>query len=438
MKDQLKAMYKKHRGSALIQTMYIAYRTFIDFYRNTIAAVSLLRWKFKKCKPNRPIRVCFLQQDPNCWNKSKALYELMIANPQFEVMLLCIPDPFGIDTGTTYDYFVTKRYDCIDARIGNGPWSAMENEGEWFDLYSLKPDYVFYQQPYDHYLPTEYRSRVVAKYAKICITPYGFALTKELLSCLNVNFYRSVYCTYAVSETEKMYNEKKFPYSHRMGIRKSKYLGTLVFSEFIQAKERKSPSWGFSVNNFRIMWTPRWTTDEKLGGSNFFRYKDFLLDYAEHNPDVDILLRPHPMAFDNFIRTGQMTQQQVDDYVRRIQSNRNTSLDTEKDYDATFWNCGVLVTDISAIIVEYFVTENPIIFCETEEHGCTYLDFFENILSVCYIARDQQQVEFYLNQLKQGDDPIKEKRKEMIRKLFGEDLTKTADAIVNDLVNDFM
>lgn len=438
MKARLKEIYQQNKDLALIHILYVVYRTVADFWRNTVAAVRLLHWKFEKHETNRPIRVCFLQQDPNCWNKSKALYELMVTDPRFEVNLLCVPDPFDANTGMTYDYFATKQYDCIDARVGNGPWSTMEDEGEWFDLRSLKPDYVFYQQPYDHYLPSAYRSRAVSEYAKICLTLYGLALTKELLSCLEVGFLRRVYCLYAVSEAEREYNENRFQWSHRMGIRKSKYLGTLVFSEFLRAKEQASPSWAFSRNNFRVIWTPRWTTDEKLGGSNFFRYKDFLLDYAEGHADVDILFRPHPMAFDNFVRAGQMTQQEVDAYVSRIQNNSNTSLDVEKNYDASFWRSNVLVTDISAIIVEYFVTGNPIIFCETEKRGCTYLEFFEKILSVCYVAENQQQVEAYLDQLKQGDDPLREQRQEMIHRLFGENLSRTASAIIEDLVKDFV
>jgi len=436
MLQKLKAFYRSHKDAWLIAALHKVYATISGFCRDTGTLFCLLRWKFKKIPADRPIRVCFLQQDPNCWNKSKALYDLLKADDRFAVSLLCVPDPFDPDTASTYRFFAENGYDAIDARVGDGPWQAMENQGQWFDLTSLQPDYVFYQQPYDAYLPKAYQSRRVAKYAKICITPYGFALTKELLVCSEYDFYKRVYCVYSVSQAEQVFNARRFAPSHRLGIRHSKYLGTLVLSDLFSHKAETSPSWVFSKNDFRAIWTPRWTTDPKIGGSNFFRYKDFLPNYAKENPQVDILFRPHPMAFSNFIRNGQMTQQEVDAYVGQIEAGANTALDREKGYDATFWQSSVLITDVSAIIIEYFVTGKPIIFCEAEERTCTYLEFFQKILSVCYVARDEGDVRRYLHQLRTGDDPLQDARTAMIRELFGDNPTGAAKAIAEDLIAD--
>lgn len=437
MLQKLKAFYRAHKNTLLLRTIYAAYAKTLRFCKNTIAAVRLLRWKFVKNEAHRPIRVCFLQQDPNCWNKSKALYNLMLADARFDVSLLCVPDPFDPDTASTYRFFADNGYDAIDARVGDGPWSTMDSRGDWFDLQSLQPDYVFYQQPYDAYLPSAYRSNMVSKYAKICLTPYGFALTQELMECMEYDFFRNVYCVYSVAQAEMQYNAGRFAPSHKMGIRHSKYLGTLVLSDLFSHKDEASPSWEFSKNTFRAIWTPRWSTDPKIGGSNFFRYRELLPDYAKENPTVDILFRPHPMAFSNFIRNGQMTQQEVDTYVGQIEAGANTALDREKGYNATFWQSSVLVTDVSAIIIEYFVTGKPIIFCEAQTRTCSYLAFFEKILSVCYVAKDEQDIRRYLNQLQAGQDPLQDARTAMIRELFGDNLTGTAKAIAEDLIADY-
>ena len=407
------------------------------FPKDVLRAMSLVKWKFRKNETGRPIRVCFLQQDPNCWNKSKALYDLLNQDARFEVSLLCVPDPFDPNTASTYQFFQEKGYDAIDARVGDGPWDTRTSKGSWFDLRSLKPDYVFYQQPYDDYLPKAYRSAVVYRYAKICHTPYGFALLKELLGCMVRDFCRCVYRTYSVSELEQDFNTRRFPISHRLGLRKTVYYSPLVFADFFRQQEADSPSWEFSKNSFRAIWTPRWTTDEKLGGSNFFRYKDVLLSYADSHPDADILMRPHPMAFDNFVSTGQMTPEQVQDYIANCNGRSNTSLDRAKNYDATFWQSSVLVSDVSAVIVEYFVTGKPIIFCPTEKRGSTYLSNFEKICSSCYIAKNQQELTDYLDQLRQGNDPLASKRQQVIRELFGENPTQAPEKIREDLLSDF-
>lgn len=436
MLQKLRTFYHKHKNAPLVRGIYGLYAWSMDFSKSTVAALRLLRWKIKKAPINRPIRVCFLQQDPNCWNKSKALYKHLLADDRFAVTLLCVPDPFDPDTSSTFRFFAENGYNAIDARVGNGPWNAQENLGDWYDLQALQPDYVFYQQPYDAYLPLCYQSKSVSKYAKLCITPYGFALTKELISCMELDFFRRIYCLYAVSETEKAYNTRRFLPSHKLGIRHSKYLGTLVLSDLLSHQQERSPSWDFSQDGFRVIWTPRWSTDPKIGGSNFFRYKDFIPEYARKNPGVDLLFRPHPMAFSNFVRMGQMTQQEVDDYISLIEGGKNTSLDKEKGYDATFWESDVLVTDVSAIIMEYFATGKPIVFCEAKPLTCTYLDFFKDILSVCYIARDENEIAGYLDRLQKGDDPLLQKRQKMIRSFFGENLTATAAAIGEDLLRD--
>lgn len=437
MKEKIKGFYRTHSNNKLLKAMLYIARSCKCSLQNTKAAAALFRWKVRPKKSGKIIRVCFLQQDPNCWNKSKALYEQLKKDSRFQVSLLCVPDPFAADTSSTFRFFSENGYDAIDARIGCGPWDTRSSQGDWFDLASLQPDYVFYQQPYDSYLPYCYRSEQVSRYTKICITLYGIILTRQILSCMEKEFYRNVYRSYAISDTERKFNRSRFPISHFLGIRSTHYFGPLPIVDFLKQKESTSPSWDFSRNQFRVIWTPRWTTDETLGGSNFFRYKDFLPQYAASHPDTDILMRPHPMAFDNFVRTKKMTQDEVDSYVQLCNSATNTSLDTQKNYDATFWQSSVLLTDLSAIIVEYFVTGKPIIFCQTENPSSTFLDFFQQILNVCYIAKDQDDVASYLQQLQSGYDPLQSQRLQVIEKLFGSDLLHIPEMIVNDILKDY-
>lgn len=436
MKSFFKRLYEAHPNNLLLRGLRGIKQVAQTFRPGCAAVLRLLRWKLP-AKRSLPIRVCFIQQDPNCWNKSRALFDLLNADPEFELSLLCVPDPFDQDTSSTLRFYREQGYDAIDARIGDGPWDTQTSQGQWFDIRALKPDYVFYQQPYDHYLPAVYKSSCVSKYAKICLTPYGFSLTEKFLHVVPKAFFRNLYRLYALTEPEKAANLRRFPVSHKLDLRRTFYFSPLVFADFFRSRGKESPSWAFSKNAFRVIWTPRWTTDKVHGGSNFFNYKDLLPAYADQNPDVDILFRPHPMAFDNFVRTGEMTQAEVDAYIREYDSRGNTALDREKSYDATFWESSVLLTDISAIIVEYFVTGKPIIFCDTQNRTNAYLDFFEKILSACYIANNSQDIEKYLTQLKAGIDPLSQKRKQIAIELFGEAPQQAPQKIRQDLLTDF-
>ncbi len=432
--EKLKSFLDRHAENLIVRILRKTLRIGNNVYKDIQAAFYLLRWRRRGVK-NRAVRVCFVQQDPNCWNKSKALYDLLKHDKRFCVSLVCVPDPFDPDTESTYRYFLENGYDnAIDARVGAGPWLVMEGTGEWFDLKELKPDYLFYQQPYNAYLPEAYRSHVVSRYTRICHTPYGFALTKELLRCMERDFCRYVFRTYSVSELERRYNCLQFPITSALGLRKARYYSPLVFADFFQEQQKQSNSWQFSKNTFRAIWTPRWTTNETLGGSNFFRYKDFLLQYAQEHPDVDMLFRPHPMAFDNFIRTGLMTRTEVDAYIAACNAHSNTSIDAEKKYGATLWQSSVLITDVSAIIVEYFATGKPIIFCPTKHCVSTYLSHFNAICECCYVANNQEEIAGYLRLLQRGEDPMAGKRQIVIKDLFGDEPMHAPEKIREDLL----
>ena len=143
------------------------------------------------------------------------------------------------------------------------------------------------------------------------------------------------------------------------------------------------------------------------------------------------------MAFDNFVKTGQMTKQEVDAYISSNNSRGNTAMDAEKNYGASFWQSSVLITDVSAVLVEYFITGKPIIFCEAENRAATYLPYFLDILSVSYVAKNQEELEQYLNQLKSGNDPLQEERIKMRDKLFGTGIDQIPEKIIQHLIGDY-
>lgn len=71
----------------------------------------------------------------------------------------------------------------------------------------------------------------------------------------------------------------------------------LVIHDLITYDERKGKK------NKTFLWIPRWTTpaddNEK---STFLMYKDFLLNYFSNNAELSLIIRPHPLMFDNYIK----------------------------------------------------------------------------------------------------------------------------------------
>lgn len=381
---------------------------------------------------NGKIRVVFLCQYVPAWNKFKSLYDIMKKDKRFRPVIVCIPidmhdhrlDDPNNTVNDTYEYFVKNGYDAVNALTG------VES---WLELKSLSPDYVVYTRPYNSYLPEEYASYNVKKYARICSLMYAITMTKELYdTTINDSFYKDVYVYFAETNYSVKFYRRKYPVTTSLGIKKCYFYGMPALEQILLDKGTHGHSWDFSQNTFRVMWTPRWTTDPKLGGSNFFVYYQSILDYASKHADMDFLIRPHPLTFENFLRTGEMTEEQVQAYKDEIAAMDNASLDSEKEYDATIWESSVLLSDISGFMPEYFVTGKPIIFCASNMYVHP-VEHTRKMLEGCYIANTPEEAYGYLEQLKNGTDPLKEKRRHLIKEVFGKDLGQASAKIVEKM-----
>ncbi len=391
---------------------------------NIKAAVKLLLARKEKRHPG-PIRVVFLCQYIPAWNKVSPLYQQMLSDERFEPLLLCIPSDIShVEQNDTLDYYQEQGYPGIDARNG---------QGGWMDLRTLAPDYVFYLRPYDHVMPLEYASGNVCRYARICVIMYGMTMTKQIAKIsIEPIFFRHVFFYFAENEYMRSLNRKHFPITHALHLRKTVHHGSPAMAQIIQDRDKPTDVWDFSDASFRIMWTPRWTTDLNLGGTNFFVYKDWILDDAAQHPDTAWLLRPHPLAFDTFVKAGDMTQAEVEDYRSCIDALPNVTLDTEKEYVASMWHSHALVSDISGILPEYFIMNKPLIFCRSNMI-LDPTDFTARLLEGCYCVDTPEQLQQCLDELRSGHDPLKDKRTAIIDELFGKTLTTSVSCIVNDL-----
>jgi len=144
---------------------------------------------------HKKVRVVFILQYLPAWEKIKILYDKMLLEDKIDPFIVCVPmeekhkDIYysKFEGNETYDFFISQGYQAIN---------AME-EGCWFDLRSLQPDYIFYTRPYNIFLPKEYKSSYTAVFAKICVVMYGVTLSSIGYSVINRDFFDYVSCYFA-------------------------------------------------------------------------------------------------------------------------------------------------------------------------------------------------------------------------------------------------
>ncbi|MBR3884898.1 MAG: oligosaccharide flippase family protein [Clostridia bacterium] len=392
-----KKIIKNEINISIMSFARFVLRPFVKSFRKAKAK----KYLKKKFLIKDKLQIMFICQCQHIWTKIETAVDVLSKNKNYEVTLLIVKDGNDSLDDTIFEKYAQK----------NGIKFIKYYKGV---LKELKPNILFYPRPYDAYLPEDLRSYNAVKYSKLFYIPYGYSFMKLGHVNLMPSFTQNLTVLIADNEyAHNIFNERKlenYQFSYN--------LGCLYFENLLEENSNnKYPSLFNEIKGkkLKVMWTPRWVTDESIGGSNFFRYIDGIFDYLVENKDFKFVFRPHPFAFDNFIKKGLMTVEQKENYLKRLSESKNSKYDDTKEYLGTLLDTDVLITDVSSIIGEYALTGKPVIFCHNETHDIlneTALKFCENVF---YNAYNFDDIKNILDDLSKNKDPLKEKREKFCK-----------------------
>ena len=391
-----------------------------------------LRLKMKQLL-NEKINIVFVCHRPAVWGSLKTVYEAMKQVSAFDVKIVTIPNKKQLpELGLSHEIYESEGAE--DFWKGEDVISGYDYEKEeWLDLKTLAPDYVFFQQPYNIDRCKEQKSWEVAKYAKICYVEYGYHTNHNLaLECLPKDFIQNVSLFFLQNKTEKQWYDEYFN-EFDNNFTKMFITGFPRFDCLEEYKNIDSKCWkNEHLGRFRIIWTPRWTTNEH--NCNFFNYKEKFIDYCMKNESsIDFIFRPHPQAFLNWIAEGELNKEDVNKLNETFDTSKNMVIDKTKEYLTTFYSADCLVSDYSSVVPEFFLTGKPIIYCINDN---AIYNIEGEITKGFYMVHNWNELEKTLSNLKDGIDPLKEIRENLIKtEFFMTEETagkRIADIILND------
>ena len=402
-----------------VQAVFLNHFTDANFSDADIATYYLWRKNFLRHE-RRKIRVAFMANSFLSGEKILPVYEAMKLRGEFETFLIVYAGADYKYLDRAWEYF-QKKYP--DDTIYS--YSLM-------DLRKLQPDYVFLPNPYDsrRNFPG-FRTNDIAKFAKVCVISYGATLSKIFSDRLFEefpSFWQNVYLYFASAETVKSDFEKNFPQDVSMNYQHVEFFGYPALKPYYNLEKESS-----AAKN--ILWSPRWNFADKIGGSHFMDYKDNFVALAEKYGDkVELIFRPHPDLFNELIKKNFMTREKInayDELLKKKNIYRQTTLAGMYD---SIRKVDIFLTDYSSILIEFFLTGRPIIYCEYPK--ATPLPEYKEMFEALYIAHSWKEVERYLEDLLAGNDPLSEKRQAVAKKIY--DTHKDAtEKIVERIIQDF-
>lgn len=387
--------------------------------------------RYRKENNGKVIRIVFLVQFPETWNSVKTVYEALKQRENVEIVILCIPKPKSNNGGGEYqpdninesfEYFINLGVDCVN---------ALRDDKEWVDIKILKPDYVIYTRPYNNQYPVEYRSLNVCKIAKTCYIPYAYNMMDDkFLATFHPEFITKIYISFVATESRLSMCKDEYYFENKFGINKFVYMGFPRFDLLTNNIEDKEKN-----KQFTIAWMPRWTVADgeatKLSG--FLKYSRQIIDFVKQHKNISLIIRPHPLMFVNFVEKGVMTQNEVECFKKECTECENIEIDGEKDYILLLNKADLLIADYTSLLMEFFVTAKPIIYCDDAKGLNKEAQEMDEVL---YHAKSYKDIEELVLKLMDGNDFMKDKRKLVINKLIPINAGMIGEQIADYLIDD--
>jgi len=360
-----------------------------------------------------PINVLFVCHERALWSSFETIYQAMENDPLFNPTILALP--YKHPTLSSGDYHDSGVVEFMQKRGFSVIEGYDQASKRWKTPSEFSPDFTFFQTPYNLF-PPEWSSEQVSMITRICYVPYACNIFGGAVDKIAhpPSYFKNVSIVLKEGEmmrdvfVEKFHKYKWFDESKVIvsGYPKLDKLRVASLPDNkIQGQDETHQS--------KVLWTPRWRTTE--GNCHFFDYKNFLRKYFSKHSELRFVFRPHPLCFQNFIKTGEMSPNELIALESEYIDSENMDIDMSGSYEEVFLDSDILISDISSLLLEYFVTGKPIIY--THKVDC-FNDLGRVIAQGFYWVRNERELDETLTMLASGEDPLFNVRQDLVQSIF--------------------
>lgn len=381
-----------------------------------------LRRIAKKAQREGSVKVAFLLVFNSVF-PTRPVFEAMLENDRFDPYIVIAPN-----VSRTHVYQMEIYKEAVEALKEQYPGRVVETYDETYDTYMELDDtysLIFYCNPYprlvhyNHGIDYFYKKDVLPIYMN-----YGFAALSFWDEVLSSDFYNKVWMACIETNMNLQYLKRNQQIRGKNGV----VTGYLKMDKMASITPEERTRKRILVCPHHTVWG--WST---LNIGNFLKYYEFFQELPEKYPDVDFVFRPHPLLFQNLLVRNIWSQEQIDDYIARMDAHPNACYDHSGDYLEQFVNSDAMIHDCGSFIGEYLYTEKPCCYMlKTEEQAVDGLvPLGQKCMENYYKAFSEEDIIRFIDEVVlHGQDPMKEQREKFAREELKFNYPHAADDLI--------
>jgi len=330
-------------------------------------------------------RVAFVTFYFQAWDSLAEVYQRMLNDPRFEVLVVAIPRKLTGDSGWddasgVSDFFAAHGIDHV---VGSEDASELR---DW------APDYVFINYPWQRNYQKAYRADELVKFTRIAYVPYysmplvnepdaqgrpvlpgpdgrpgvaGHLYTQRSHQLGSLIFTQDRFVREAYAATSRGNSHVFFTGSPKVDALIHS-AAEIEASGSVESAAHRHAGGGRT----RVVWAPHHSySPHWLNFGTFAQNYLEALDWVTEHPEIDVCLRPHPFMFGTLVDREVISDSDLDAWLAAWDELPNTTIDSSSGPAELFIGCDVLLTDGISFLAEYpLVTGKPSVFIENQGH----------------------------------------------------------------------
>jgi hypothetical protein len=330
----------------------------------------------------QPIKVVFLGLYFEAWDAFDEIYRMMAKDSRFQPIVVSMPRKLTgqlayAQEDKSHDFFESLGIPHI--RLNSGGTES-GNQAGLETLKILAPDYIFANYPWQRNYQPALRFDKLAEFSRLAYVPY-FSLVMvdepddepgggQVGSLVATHLYKQRLHQLASLVFTQDKNVLDAYASTERGNSHVHFFGSPKIDSLRREALDRQANWPIPGDGFRIVWAPHHSySPHWLNFGVFSKIKDQMLGLAKNNPDIQVVLRPHPFLWGTLVDRKVLTDSELTSWRSQWDQLANTYVDEDGSYAELFLATDVLVTDGISFLGEYpLVTGKPSIFFENEGH----------------------------------------------------------------------